>query len=113
MRLNLWTIRAADSPIGLAHDALDLRAGAHELLDLAQAAPQYPPAPEVVERIVATAQHPHGGEYTEIAGLPRPREAFASELSATYSGQVRPEHVIIIAGCNQAFCISDAGMRLP
>jgi hypothetical protein len=84
------TIRAADSPIGLAHDALHLRAGAHELLNLAQAAPQYPPAPEVVERIVATAQHPHGGEYTEIAGLPRLREAFASELSATYSGQVRP-----------------------
>ena len=38
--------------------------------------------------------------------------AFASELSATYSGQVRPEHVIITAGCNQAFFISDAGMRL-
>ena len=85
MRLNPWTIRAADSPIGLAQDALDLRAGAH----------------------------PHGGEYTEIAGLPRLREAFASELSATYSGQVRPEHVIITAGCNQAFCISDAGMRVP
>jgi aspartate/methionine/tyrosine aminotransferase len=78
MRLNPWTIRAADSPIGLAHDALYLRAGAHDVLDLAQAAPQYPPAPEVVERIVATAQHPHRGEYTEIAGLPRLREAFAS-----------------------------------
>jgi aspartate/methionine/tyrosine aminotransferase len=76
MRLNPQdALRAVDSPIGLAHDALDLRAGAHELLDLAQAAPQYPPAPEVVERIVATAQHPHSGEYTEIAGLPRLREA--------------------------------------
>jgi hypothetical protein len=52
MRLNpLDALRAADSPIGLAHDALDLRAGAHELLDIVQAAPQYPPAPKVVERI--------------------------------------------------------------
>jgi DNA-binding transcriptional MocR family regulator len=64
-------------------------------------------------RIVATAQHPHGGEYTEIAGLQRLREAFASELSATYSAQVRPEHVIITAGLQSGFFISDAGMRLP
>ena len=51
MRLNPWTIRAADSPIGLAHDALDLRAGAHELLDLAQAAPQ-PKAPPDAQQTI-------------------------------------------------------------
>jgi aspartate/methionine/tyrosine aminotransferase len=86
---------------------------AHRLVGSYDGWRRYPPAPEVVERIVATAQHPHGGEYTEIAGLPRLREAFASELSATYSGQVRPEHVIITAGLQSGFFISDAGMRLP
>ena len=79
MRLSLWTIRAADSPIGLAHDALDLRAGAHELLDLAQAAPQYPPAPEVVERIVATAQARRTGRSWQLLELPA-RAAMPSKI---------------------------------
>jgi aminoglycoside phosphotransferase (APT) family kinase protein len=83
---SLDTLRAADSPIGLAHDALDLRAGAHELLDLAQAAPQYPPAPEVVERIVATAQHPHSGEYTRDRRATASARGFATDLAEFIAG---------------------------
>ena len=67
MRLNPWTIRAADSPIGLAHDALDLRAGAHELLDLAQAAPQ-PKAPPDAQQTIRR-ESPLSNDLQVEAGL--------------------------------------------
>jgi aspartate/methionine/tyrosine aminotransferase len=114
VRLRPRTTDEIDSPIGTAYALLDHRSKERELLDLAQAAPQYPPAPEVVDHIAATARHPHGADYAEIAGLPRLREAFAAELRAAYRGRVRPENVVVTAGCNQAFCLvasalADAG----
>jgi aspartate/methionine/tyrosine aminotransferase len=113
MRLNPGTVAAVDSPIGITYALLDQRAKERELLDLAQAAPQYPAAPEVIERIVATARHPHGGDYAEIEGLPRLREAFAAEISGAYAGRVGPEQVIITAGCNQAFCLAASALAAP
>ena len=113
MRLNHWTAQATDSPIGMANALLDRRAKVRELLDLAQAAPQYPAAPEVLEHVVATARDPHGADYVEIAGLPHLREAFAAELSAAYRGRVHAEHVIVTAGCNQAFCLAASALAAP
>ncbi|MCX4091637.1 aminotransferase [Nocardia sp. alder85J] len=113
MLLNPRTVAAVDSPIGLAYDLLDRRAGTRELLDLAQAAPQYPPAPEVVEAVVAAARHPRGGEYCEIAGLPGLRAAFAAEIAAAYAGEVQPGQVVVTAGCNQAFCLVASALAGP
>jgi len=113
VRLNHWTVQATDSPIGMAYALLDRRAKERELLDLAQAAPQYPAAPEVLEHVVATARHPRGADYVEIAGLPHLREAFAAELSAAYRGRVQAEHVIVTAGCNQAFCLVASALAAP
>ncbi|WP_167474258.1 aminotransferase [Nocardia arthritidis] len=113
MRLNPLAIEAIYSPIASAHALLGQRAGRLDLLDLAQAVPQYPPAPEVVEHIAATARDPHGAAYVATAGLPALREAFAAELTADYRGLVRPEHVIITAGCNQAFCLVASALAAP
>jgi aspartate/methionine/tyrosine aminotransferase len=113
VRLNQWTVQATDSPIGAARALVDHRAKERELLDLSQAAPQYPTAPEVLEHIVAIARHPRGGDYVEIAGLPHLREAFAADLSAAYRGQVQAEHVIVTAGCNQAFCLVASALAAP
>jgi aspartate/methionine/tyrosine aminotransferase len=113
VRLNPWTVRVTDSPIGTAYALLDRRAKERELLDLSQAAPQYPAAPQVLEHVVATARHPRGGDYVEIAGLPQLREAFAADLSATYRGHVRAEHVVVTAGCNQAFCLAVSALAGP
>ncbi|MFC6083632.1 aminotransferase [Sphaerisporangium aureirubrum] len=113
MRLNQRTVRTTDSPIGTAYTFLDRRAKKRDLLDLAQAAPQYPTAPEVLDRVVATARHPHGGDYTEIDGLPHLREAFAAEVSAAYRGRVRAENVVVTAGCNQAFCLVVSALAEP
>jgi aspartate/methionine/tyrosine aminotransferase len=114
VRLSARTTAEIDSPIGTAYALLDHRSKERELLDLAQAAPRYPPAPEVVDHIAATARDPRGGDYVEIPGLPHLREAFAAELCAAYRGRVHAEHVVVTAGCNQAFCLvtsalADAG----
>ena len=106
MRLNDRVVGTTDSPIDLVYALIDHRRKERELLDLSQAAPQYPPPPVVAERVAAVARDAHGGEYTEIAGLPSLREAFAEEVSAAYRGLVRPEHVVVTAGCNQAFCLA-------
>ncbi len=112
MRLNPATVRQIDSPIATTYALVDPREQG-DLLDLSQAAPQYPPAPEVIEHIVAVVRNPHGGDYVDIAGLPRLREAFAAELRAAYRGDVRAEHVVVTAGCNQAFCLVASALAQP
>jgi len=105
MRLNPRVVAEIDSPITAAHALLAERAGKRELLDLSQAAPPYPPAPEVVAHVAAVAGTPDGARYLPNAGLPKLREAFAAELSTDYKGQVSADHVLVTAGCNQAFCV--------
>jgi aspartate/methionine/tyrosine aminotransferase len=113
MRLTRRTLGQIDSPISEAYALLDGRTAGGELLDLAQAAPRYPPAPEVVEHLAAVARDPHGAEYVQAGGLPRLREAFAAELSRDYRGTVAPEQVLVTAGCNQAFCLVASALAEP
>jgi aspartate/methionine/tyrosine aminotransferase len=113
MRLSTITQEQIDSPIATAYALLPHRRGARPLLDLAQAAPQYPPAPAVVEHIVRVAHTDRGGTYVETAGLPVLREALAGELTRDYDGVVRPDQVLITAGCNQAFCLAIAAVAAP
>ncbi|HEY2225758.1 MAG TPA: aminotransferase, partial [Actinomycetospora sp.] len=77
MRLSDRVAAGIDSPVGTAYARLPGRAGRAPLLDLAQAAPAYPPAPEVVDHVVAVAHDPRGAAYAAQAGLPTLREAFA------------------------------------
>lgn len=113
MRLSPRTLSQIDSPVSTAYTLLDLREGGRELLDLSQAAPQYPAAPAVSEHVVRIARDAHGGEYTDVPGMPRLREAFAAELSRDYAGAVSPANVIITAGCNQAFSLAICALADP
>jgi aspartate/methionine/tyrosine aminotransferase len=113
VRLSPTTVNQIDSPIGTAYALVTGRRRDRDLLDLAQAAPQYPPAPAVVEHVVSVARNPHGGDYLEIAGLPRLRTAFAAELSRAHRGRVNEEHVLVTAGCNQAFCLVTSALADP
>ena len=113
MRLNARTLGQIDSPIGTTYALLGQRAGHRPLLDLAQAAPAYPPAPEVADHVAAVAGRPDGAGYVEIAGLPKLRERFAAELSQAYRGNVGPANVLITAGCNQAFCVTASALAAP
>jgi aspartate/methionine/tyrosine aminotransferase len=112
VRLNHRTVEQVDSPIGTTYALLGGRERTG-LLDLAQAAPRYPPAPEVVEHIAATARRSDGSGYVEITGLPRLREAFAAEVRAAYRGQVDADQVVVTAGCNQAFCLVASALAGP
>jgi aspartate/methionine/tyrosine aminotransferase len=113
VRLRSGTVDQIDSPIGTAYALLDLREDNGKLLDLAQAAPQYPPAPAVSEHVVNTVRSDHGADYTEVPGLPRLRKAAAVELSHAYDGEVRPENVVVTAGCNQAFSLVASALAGP
>jgi aspartate/methionine/tyrosine aminotransferase len=113
MRFNSRVTGTVDSPIGAAYEALDQRISKRDLLDLAQAAPQYPAAPVVAGRVAAVAHDAHGGDYTEIAGMPRLREAFAAEVSGAYRGRVNAAQVFVTAGCNQAFCLAASALAEP
>jgi aspartate/methionine/tyrosine aminotransferase len=111
VRLSRRTLDLTDSPIGLAYDLVSLREG--PVLDLAQAAPQYPAAEAVVEHVARVARDPRGGTYTEVPGLPHLRARFAAELSRDYRGTVGPADVVVTAGCNQAFSVVASALAGP
>lgn len=109
MRLDPTTAAGIDSPIGaalaLAAERDPARDTEHPLLDLSQAAPPYPPAPEVAERAAEVAHDPLGAGYAPVPGLPPLRRAIAEELSRDYAGAVAADDVVVTAGCNQAFTV--------
>lgn len=113
MRLTERTLAQIDSPISAAYDLLALRDDSQDLLDVAQAAPPYPPARAVVDHVIAVAGDPAGSTYTEVPGLPHLRQAFAAELSRDYAEQVTAENVVITAGCNQAFSLAATALADP
>ncbi len=113
MRLNSSVVDGIDSPIGDAYALLARRGHRWPLLDLAQAAPPYPAAPEVVEQVVRSARAADGGTYTEVPGLPPLRAAFAAELTADYRGTVDAEQVVVTAGCNQGFGLVATALAGP
>ncbi len=101
------------SPIGAAFALVPQRTSARSMLDLSQAAPAFPPAPVVAERIAAVAYEPDGGRYAPQPGISVLREAFAADLSSAYGADVSPGQVLITAGCNQAFCIVASSIAEP
>lgn len=82
---------------------LDQRCGPLPSFDLAQAAPAYPPPPRWWSASVA-AQDAYSGEYTRGAGTGSPACGLAEDLSRDYRSLISPEHIVVTAGCNQAFC---------
>jgi aspartate/methionine/tyrosine aminotransferase len=113
VRLSPRTVREIDSPMGATYALVAGRGGARELLDLAQAAPQYPPAPEVMEHVAAVGREPNSGAYVPSPGLPRLREAFAADLGAAYGSPVGADQLVVTAGCNQAFCLVAQALAEP
>lgn len=83
------------------------------MLDLSQAAPSYPTAPAVVARIQEVAGSPDGGKYAPQAGIAPLREAFSNELTTAYGAEVRPDQIMITAGCNQAFTLVASALAEP
>jgi aspartate/methionine/tyrosine aminotransferase len=113
MRLSPRTVNEIDSPMGAAYAMLAGRSGERALLDLAQAAPSYPPAAEMIEHVASVAREPDGAAYVPSPGLPRLREALAADLSRSYGSPVGAGQMVITAGCNQAFCLVAQALAEP
>lgn len=70
------------------------------LLDLSQAVPAYPPARELRAHLAALVQRDDTAAYAPALGLPHTRVAVGEHLGLDV------DHVMITAGCNQAFCLA-------
>ncbi|HEY8471732.1 MAG TPA: aminotransferase [Natronosporangium sp.] len=113
MRLHHRTTDQPDSPITETYALLADQPGRRPLLDLAQAAPQYPPPPEVVAHVAAVAGDPASNRYVDLPGLPKLREAVADDLRRDYQAELGVKHIQITAGCNQAFCVVTSVLAGP
>lgn len=116
MRLIDRTLAVAASPIANAYANLARRTSTERLLDLSQAAPSYPTAPVISERIAEVAASADGGRYAPSPGLPELRAALATELVSDHQvgpSAVTADHVQITAGCNQAFCATVSALAEP
>ena len=89
------------------------RTDSRPMLDMSQAAPSNPTAPEIADRIADVARRPDGGRYCPQQGLPHLREAFAFDLNAAYDAAITPDNIMISAGCNQAFCLIASALAAP
>jgi aspartate/methionine/tyrosine aminotransferase len=76
------------------------------LIDVCQAVPGYPPPAALTDHLSRLVTEPTTSRYTDICGLPKLRESLAADMNAFYGAAVRPEQVMITAGCNQAFCLA-------
>jgi len=76
------------------------------LIDLSQAAPGYPPPPELLTRLAAAAGDATAAEYGEVFGDADLRATFAGHVSEIYGGTISPDEVAITAGCNMAFVVA-------
>jgi aspartate/methionine/tyrosine aminotransferase len=113
VRLSPRTVNGIDSPMGATYALVAGRSGERELLDLAQAAPSYPPAAEMTEHVARVAREPDGAGYVPSPGLPRLREALAADLSRSYGSPVGAGQLVVTAGCNQAFCLVVQALAAP
>jgi len=113
MRFSRRVEQLVHSPIGAAHALVGLRTNERPLLDLSQAAPSFPPADAVIQRIAEVALETDAGRYPPQPGLPKLREAFAADVNDGYKANIKPDDVLITAGCNQAFCCVASALTSP
>jgi aspartate/methionine/tyrosine aminotransferase len=100
-------------PIVEAMGWVSERARNRPLINLCQAVPSYPPAPELQHHVARMAMAPETGLYTDIAGLPELRAELARRTAITYRGEIGSEDVLITAGCNEAFCLAITALAAP
>lgn len=107
LRINPDVADVGSPPIPEAQGWLRRYGGAHgPVIDLSQAAPGYPPPPELLQRLAAAAGSADATRYGPIAGDVALRGAYAAHVSDVYGAPVHPGEVAITAGCNLAFAMT-------
>lgn len=111
---NPWLKAVAVPPIAEAQGWIEGRTFPADkpLIDVCQAVPGYAPPPALTEHMAKALQLPSTHRYTDITGLPDLRAALARDIARSYGlqDQVSADHVMITAGCNQAYCLATAAL---
>jgi aspartate/methionine/tyrosine aminotransferase len=76
------------------------------LIDLCQAVPDYPPAPELVAHLRDLVGLPETARYTPDEGLPEVRAAVAAWLGRRYGAGPAADEVCLTIGASQAFWLA-------
>ncbi len=114
-QLNPIVEAVAEPPVAEVHDWIRGRdfPADKPLLDVAQAVPSYPPAPELQAHLARRVGEDGTSTYTAIVGLGELRDALAAHMSADYGASIEAARVAITAGCNQAFCLVMTALAAP
>jgi aspartate/methionine/tyrosine aminotransferase len=109
LRVSAVTAAVPDPPVSEAKSWIAGRSfpADHPLIDLSQAVPAYPPAPDMREHLAQLVRRDDTASYAPAIGLPHARTATADHLG------VAADHVMITAGCNQAFCLAIGALCEP
>lgn len=102
--LNPLVTAVATPPVAEAaawRSAYDGRGGA--MIDMAQAAPGYPPHPSILVGLSKAAAAPQTATYGAIPGDPNLRAAYAAHVGAIYRAPVGADEIAVTTGCNMAF----------
>lgn len=102
--LNPLVTAVATPPVAEAaawRAAYDGRGGA--MIDMAQAAPGYPPHPSILTGLAEAAAAPATATYGAIPGDARLREVYAAHVAALYGAPVAADEIAVTTGCNMAF----------
>jgi aspartate/methionine/tyrosine aminotransferase len=109
MRTTGWASGVYDPPVAEAKSWVAGRTFDVDrpLIDLSQAVPAYPPATELRARLAELVRRDDMAAYAPAIGLPDTRAGVAGHLG------VETDHVMITAGCNQAFCLAIGALCQP
>ena len=75
-------------------------------IDLCQAVPDYPPAPELVEYVQARLSDPATALYTSDEGLLDVREAACRRYGRVYGASLTADNICLTVGASQAFWLA-------
>ncbi|MBI1919927.1 MAG: aminotransferase [Geobacter sp.] len=76
------------------------------LIDLCQAIPDYPPAPELVEHLRGMLDDPLLSRYAPDEGLLEVREALCIAYARKYGAHINPSQLCLTIGASQAFWLA-------
>ncbi len=112
LRVSARTTEVDDPPVALVQRwVADRRFDANmPLIDVSQAAPSEPAARALREYLGDLVRRDDTGKYAPTLGLPATRAAIAHHIGRSH---IRHEHVMVTAGCNQAFCLAIGALCEP
>jgi hypothetical protein len=76
------------------------------LIDLCQAVPDFPPAPQLIEQLKSLLDDPQTAKYSPDEGLPEVRKAVAAWLTRRYGHGPTAGEVCLTIGASQAFWLA-------